>query len=111
MSRVKGSPKIGGRRKGTPNKVTGDLKKWIAEILEGNKEAFVVNLQASEPKDFCKTYTTLLGYVLPKMVAVTPQEQAAAEFSELEALFNRLPDEAIIQIANKVLELEAKNGC
>lgn len=111
MSRTKGTPKTGGRTKGTPNKVAKELKQWVADVLRANRRAFIANLGEVEPKDFCKVYLSLMGYVMPKMVAVSAKEVAESEFNELEALFDRLPDEAVCQIAEKVLEMEAANGC
>ena len=109
MGRTKGSVKTGGRKKGTPNRASKDMKAWISEVLEVGQSMFVQNLSQIEPKDFCKVYLGLLGYVVPKMVAVSAEEMYKAEYSELEALFNRLPDEAIEKIAEKVLTLETKS--
>lgn len=110
MGRTKGCAKTGGRKKGTPNKVSRDLRGWIFEVLEAGKDAFVQNLSMTEPKDFCKVYLGLMGYVMPKMVAVTAEEARRAEYNELEALFDRLPDEAIERIAEKVLILEEQSN-
>lgn len=38
--RVKGSPKVGGRAKGTPNRTTTDVRMAIAKVLEDNTENF-----------------------------------------------------------------------
>lgn len=105
----KGGSKTGGRKKGTPNKVNRDMKEWILDVLNASQDAFLVNLKQTEPKDFCKVFLSLMGYVMPKMVAVSAEEMIKAEYSELEALFNRLPDEAIERISEKVLTMEAKH--
>lgn len=110
MGRAKGCSKTGGRKKGTPNKVNRDLRGWILDVLEAGRRPFVENLSQTEPKDFCKVYLGLMGYVLPKMVSVSAEEMYKAEYSELEALFDRLPDEAIERIAEKVLTLETKSN-
>ena len=105
----KGGNKTGGRKKGTPNKVNRDMKEWVLDVLNASQDAFVQNLAQTEPKDFCKVFLSLMGYVMPKMVAVSAEEMLKAEYSELEALFNRLPDEAIEKIAEKVFTLEDKS--
>lgn len=109
MGRERGCAKTGGRKKGTPNKVNRGMKEWILDVLNANQDAFLVNLSQTEPKDFCKVFLSLTGYVTPKMVAVSAEEMLKAEYSELEALFNRLPDEAIERISEKVLKMEAKH--
>ena len=38
-----------GRPVGTPNKVTTDLKAFIADVIELNREAILSDLQALEP--------------------------------------------------------------
>ena len=47
MGRKKGDGKgrLGGRTKGTPNKVTGTVKEWIASIIDGNRKQFEEDLQ------------------------------------------------------------------
>lgn len=37
MSRPKGTPKTGGRKAGTPNKVTQDAREWLTQLVEGNR--------------------------------------------------------------------------
>lgn len=108
--RKKGTPKTGGRQKGTPNRTTAEMKGWINELLLRGRVAFMENLSQTEPKDFCKVYLSLMGFVIPKMVAVSAEEIYKAEYNELEALFDRLPDEAIERIAEKVLMLEDKSN-
>lgn len=62
MAKAKGSPKTGGRQKGTPNKVTGDVKSAIAAAFNevGGKD-YLVKLAESDPKTFC----TLVGKIVP----------------------------------------------
>jgi len=59
--------KFGGRKKGTPNKVTQDLRQWITDFLEGNREQVIQDLQAVEPKERLQFYEKLLQYAVPKM--------------------------------------------
>ena len=61
--RVKGTPKTGGRRKGTPNKVTAELKEMITAALdEADGVKYFVRVADEHPAVFC----ALLGRMLPK---------------------------------------------
>lgn len=61
MPRKKGTPKTGGRRKGTPNKTTSSIKQAFLEAFEklGGVDA-LVKWAAANPTDFCKFYARLL---------------------------------------------------
>jgi hypothetical protein len=39
----------GGRPKGTPNKVTSDLRAWINELLNDNRKQIAKDIQLLEP--------------------------------------------------------------
>ena len=65
-----GRGRLGGRAKGTPNKVTTDLKTWIASILDDGRGRFVEDLGALQPIERVKIYVTLLNYIIPKQQAV-----------------------------------------
>lgn len=58
-------PKTGGRAKGTPNKVTGDLKSMILGALDkAGGEEYLLGQAQENPKAFL----TLLARVLPLQV-------------------------------------------
>ena len=61
MARPKGSPKLGGRVKGTPNKTTATVKRVFEETFEkmGGVDRLVIWAQ-SEPGEFYKLYSKLL---------------------------------------------------
>jgi len=42
---------VSGQPKGTPNKITSDLKAWINDILDDNRTQFESYLKGLEPKD------------------------------------------------------------
>ena len=58
--------KLGGRAKGTPNKVTLDLRLRISDFLSTNFATLEAKMEQLEPSDYCRTYTALLPYVMPR---------------------------------------------
>ena len=93
MSRSKGDGlgKIGGRVKGTPNKVTSDAKKVLVQIIENNMEKAQTMLDMIvEPKEWLLTYIKLMEFVIPKKAAVqvSPGTTLSDLKSELEEMAN-----------------------
>lgn len=68
MARPKGSPKLGGRQKGTPNKVSKEAKAVIAEAAEklGGVNRLVV-WAGEDPANERAFWAT----IYPKLVAIT----------------------------------------
>lgn len=69
MAKPKGSPKIGGRKKGTPNKFSRDLKEGVLAVWE-KLEANGQGLEVEARKDPLWFYTNMLKPMLPKDVKV-----------------------------------------
>jgi hypothetical protein len=72
--RKPGPPKgvrIGGRKAGTPNKVTGQLKDMIMTALDEVGGVDYLKFQANEN---AKTFLLLLGRVLPMQVSSDPDQ-------------------------------------
>jgi hypothetical protein len=65
MARRKGAEKTGGRRRGTPNRLTGELKGMILEAL--NQSGGVDYLKAKS-ETHPQAFIALLGKVLPLQV-------------------------------------------
>jgi len=65
MARPKGSPKLGGRQKGTPNKINKDLREAIIESFYAVGGVDYLVIQAKENPG---PYMSLLGKSLPKDV-------------------------------------------
>lgn len=55
-----------GRPKGTPNKITADLREFVSALLNDNREQIIADLQAVEPNQRLLFFEKLLQYVLPK---------------------------------------------
>lgn len=97
-----------GRPKGTPNKVTTDLRTWVNDILQQGKERFICELGKLPPDEYVRVFTTLLNYVVPKQQAVSVEAQIEAEYKELRVLLETAPDDVVNSIAQKYVELENK---
>ena len=68
MSRKAGTAKTGGRKAGTPNKVTGALREFVVSLLERNRDRVLADMESVSPKDRLMIFERLLGYVIPKRV-------------------------------------------
>jgi hypothetical protein len=58
-------PKTGGRQKGTPNKLTSELKELIGAFTVGNWGQFVKAVNSLDPKEQAEVFIKLLKYVVP----------------------------------------------
>lgn len=103
--RPKGTPKTGGRRKGTPNKVTADTKEWLSGLLAGLRGRIEQDFVQIDPETRIFAFTRLVGYVVPKQQALTVEERVKAEFKEMRRMLDNAPEKAVKDIAAKMLEL------
>lgn len=108
MSRKKGSEKTGGRVAGTPNRVTSDLRTWVASILDNGRDKFVESLDKLEPSEYIRVFTGLLNYALPKQAPTTPDDVLRKEKEMMQELLLGLPEEAIDRVAKRLQELQKK---
>lgn len=69
MARPKGTPKTGGRAKGTPNKTTGQVKDMVLTALGNVGGVKYLERQANENPT---AFMTLVGKVIPLQVAGDP---------------------------------------
>lgn len=112
MARQKndGKGRLGGRSKGTPNKVTADLKTWVASILDGGRDRFVESLESLEPGEYVRVFTGLLNYVLPKQAPTTPDDMLEKEKKMMQELLLSMPEEMIDRVAKRLVELNDKEN-
>jgi hypothetical protein len=80
-----------GRPRGKPNKVTSDLRAWINELLNDNRQQIAKDIQLLEPHQRVMFFEKLLGYAVPKMQSV-----------EAKIDLNRLSDEQLDLIINEL---------
>ena len=81
----KGAPKSGGRKKGTPNKVTASMREFVADLLDSNRKQFSDDLKAVTPETRLHIMEKLMQYVIPKRQAVRAEIDMLSE-SELTEL-------------------------
>ena len=106
MGRKKGTEKTGGRTVGTPNKITGTVKEWIASIIDGNREQFEQDLTLLEPSERVRTISNLLPFVVPKLQSASAEELMETEYKRLEELLDTAPDEAINEIVERINKIK-----
>lgn len=75
MTRPKGTPKTGGRTKGTPNKVTTTLKEFVTNLINQNRRQMKRDLKSLSPKDRLYILDKLMQYVLPKNQSVSVKDK------------------------------------
>jgi hypothetical protein len=108
MSRQKGTPKTGGRKAGTPNKTTTDIKMWVANILDGGRADFEKRLKKLDDREYIRTFVGLLGYVMPKMAPTTPEDILRKEREMMQELLLSMPEEMIDRVTKRLYELQTK---
>jgi len=109
MAAKKGHIKSGGRKAGTPNKSTQDMRAWINELLNDSRDLMILDLGKLEPKDRLMILEKFMQYAIPRMQSLSIEGQLAAEYSSLEKLLNIAPDKAIEVITEKILKLNQLN--
>ena len=100
MARPKndGRGRIGGRSKGTPNKVTVERRARVASFIEDNWDDFLENYKAiKEPQKKCDIFMSMMGYYAPKLAAVeykdkTPGKTFRDELDEISGEKTRQTD-------------------
>lgn len=72
MARPKndGRGRLGGRAKGTPNKITSDLRKLLTDFSNETFPDFVEAFKKLEPKDKCSLWINAQAYVIPRLSSV-----------------------------------------
>ena len=63
--------KYGGRQKGTPNKLTKELRTVLKDILYEEIEVLQERLDALKPKERVELLIKLLPYALPKITSIS----------------------------------------
>lgn len=86
-----GRGRLGGRQRGTPNKLTQTLRERIDNLLQDNFETIQADFTQLSPRDRLFFYERLLQYVLPK------RQQTAIDLQQIS-------DEQITDLATNLLD-------
>jgi hypothetical protein len=63
--------KYGGRQKGTPNRITKELRSILKDLLYDEIETLKERLDALEPKERIELLVKLMPYIVPKVNSVS----------------------------------------
>lgn len=87
--------KFGGRKKGTPNKVTDKVRSQFEKLLTKNLATLQNDIEALEPKDRIKVMIELSKFVVPQIKALevdfndTTQEVKPIEIKVIPAKYTK----------------------
>lgn len=84
-----GRGRMGGRQKGTPNKVTRPMRELLASFCEESFPDFVKAFrEVKNPADKCRIYLDAQAYVTPKLSSVDlkPTEAGKSLADELDEI-------------------------
>ena len=76
--------KYGGREKGTPNKLTKEIRKTLNDIVHKELEKVEENLNTLEPKQRIELLIKLMPYVLPKAESISESDSESKPIQWVE---------------------------
>ena len=80
-----------GRPKGTPNKITQDMRQWLSTVIDKNRRQMERDLKALKPKERLQMLEKLMQYVIPKQQAVKAEvDFATLTDDQLNTIVNQL---------------------
>ncbi len=95
MARKPGTPKTGGRSRGTPNKISIELRTKINDFLAEKWPNIEADFSKLEPYQRLQFFEKLLPYVLPRL-----------RENDLKVDFALLTDEDINRVVGQILNDE-----
>ena len=81
MARQKGSPKYGGRAKGTPNRTSEEVRQTLLKLLSDNLERLQRDLDSMEPKDRASLLISLAKHIVPP--ALNPEKLSEEQLNQV----------------------------
>jgi hypothetical protein len=76
--------KYGGRQKGTPNRLTKELRAILKEALHKELESIGEQLEQLEPKERLEVLIKLMPFVFPRMNTMSHSMDKPVDFSDWE---------------------------
>jgi len=101
---------IAGRKVGSKNVATTDLKLWVKGLLEKNTELFEADLLELESKDRLSVLQGLLKYSIPTLQSVSAVDLIQTEYLQLQKLLDNASPAVIDLLSAKIIELSEKNN-
>jgi hypothetical protein len=80
MAFKEGHKKVGGRKQGTPNRLTKDFRKLLKSILYKEIEKIPEYLETLDLKERLDAIIKLLNYIVPKVKPVEPSRREPIEW-------------------------------
>ena len=74
--------KYGGRQRGTPNRLTKELRAILKEALHKELESIGERLEQLEPKERLEVLIKLMPFVFPKMNTMSHSIDEPVDFSD-----------------------------
>lgn len=110
MKNMQKREKTGGRKAGTPNKTTSQLKSWISNLIDDNRDQVVKDLKKLDPKERLAILEKLMQYVVPRQQSISIEAQIQAEYEALERLLDKAPDSVLEEITRRISNLNKLNN-
>jgi hypothetical protein len=102
--RPKGLPRTGGRKLGTTNKVTKDLRETISSFLQKNASKMQEEYEKLDPREKLTFFEKLIKYSLPAMTAVDLTTKGE-KLSPFERSLEKMTDQ---ELENKLEDLQIR---
>lgn len=94
-----GRPKTGGRKKGTANKVTKDLRQWVTKFINNKTDRLERDWKKLTPRERVFMFERLLKYALPTL-----------SNTKLETNLEDLSEEQLLNIIENLKSEHQKNS-
>ena len=104
----KGSPKTGGRLKGSLNTLTRPLKELISSYSQDSFNRFIIEMDRLEGSEYVKAYLSLLEYSLPKLQRSEIMGEVSSHSFPIENDITREERRLIINRLRQEIEEERK---
>lgn len=98
MPFVKGQPKIAGRKKGTPNKSTTEMRQALTDLAArniDNVERWLTRVSKRDPDKAIELLLKLNEYVMPKLRSVEVSGPGGKPLESVQTIKREIVDAAV----------------
>lgn len=81
--------KLGGRKRGTPNKTTAETRQLIQHVVNEEFDEFKQRMAALPDKEYCQIYIQMCKFVVPSLQSVKIEDGSAVKMEVIERLRER----------------------